>query len=149
MESKETLDINTQLNPGELEEPSLVFPELEDPVPTEVVKELSVTCAEKEECTLLLRPIEDGTEKSTSNKRDMPLLPHSLPPLLPLLFSPEDTEWWKFLNFPLLLTPLTSRPPKLSSQLSENSELEKNSREPEIPRKSDPDMENSETPDMS
>jgi hypothetical protein len=58
----------------------LVFPEFLDPVPTEPVKPLSVTCVEKVECLLPSKPGEDGTEKSILTKEDMLLLL-----LLPLL----------------------------------------------------------------
>lgn len=42
---------STQLNPGELVELSLVFQEFLVVVPTELVKQLSVTCVEKVECS--------------------------------------------------------------------------------------------------
>jgi len=43
---------NIPPNLGELEELLLEFPELEDPEPTDLDKPLSVTCVEKEECSL-------------------------------------------------------------------------------------------------
>jgi len=77
-----------------------VFLEFQDLVPTGLVKLLLVTCAEKEECSLLLRPTEDGTEKSMFNKEDtlLPLLLLLLP--LTPLFWLEDTELNKFPKFP-------------------------------------------------
>lgn len=39
---------------------------------TDPDKELSEINAEKEECPIPSRPIEDGTEESISSKRDMP-----------------------------------------------------------------------------
>jgi len=63
MESTEELDKSTQLNLGEPEELLLEFPESQEVVPTELDKPLSETCVVKEECSLPLRPGEDGTEK--------------------------------------------------------------------------------------
>jgi len=50
-------------NLGEPVEPLPVFPEFLDPEPTEPDRELSETCAEREECLLPSRPTEDGIEK--------------------------------------------------------------------------------------
>ena len=52
MELQERQVWNMQLNLGELVELLLEFPELEVLVLPEVDKEPSVTCAEKEECSL-------------------------------------------------------------------------------------------------
>jgi len=65
---------NTLPNLGELVEPLLVFPEFLDLVPTELVKPPSVTCVEKVECSLPLKPTEDGIEKLMSTKEDTLLL---------------------------------------------------------------------------
>lgn len=53
MESSTKLDINTQLNHGELVELWLEFQELVVLVPPEVVRVLSVINVEKAECSLL------------------------------------------------------------------------------------------------
>lgn len=71
-------------NPGELVEQWPEFQESEEAEPAEVVRELSETCVEREECSPLSRHGEDGTGKSTSNKEDTPLLP-LLPPVGALL----------------------------------------------------------------
>lgn len=89
---------NTQPNLGELVEPLLVFPEFLDLVPTELVKPLSVTCVEKVECSLPLKPTEDGTEKLILIKEDMLLLQLLLQLLLLPSFKLEDTKLIKFLN---------------------------------------------------
>lgn len=54
---------NIQLNLGELVEPWQESQESQVQVPTDPDRELSVTCAEREECTLPSRHGEDGTEK--------------------------------------------------------------------------------------
>jgi len=76
MELKEKPVCNTLPNLGEPVEPLPVFPEFLDPVPTELVKPLSVTCVEKVECSLPSKPTEDGIEKSILTKEDtlLPLL---------------------------------------------------------------------------
>lgn len=91
---------NTQQNPGELVEPLLVFPEYLDQELTELDKPPSVTCAEREECSLPSKPTEDGTEKSILPKEDTPLLLPSLPLPLTPLFLLEDTKPNKSLKFP-------------------------------------------------
>jgi len=73
MESFTKPAINTQLNPGELEELWLEFQEFQDLVPQEVDREPSETCAEKVECSLPSTPGGDGTERPTRTKRDTPL----------------------------------------------------------------------------
>ena len=72
MESSIRQDINTQPNPGVQVELLLEFQELEDLVPQEVDREPLVTCVEREECLPHSKPIEDGTERPISTKRDMP-----------------------------------------------------------------------------
>jgi hypothetical protein len=64
------LDIKLQLNLGELEEPSLVFPELAEEEPPDLDRELSETCAEEEECLHQPKSGEDGTEDHLSTKED-------------------------------------------------------------------------------
>lgn len=87
----------------ELVELLLEFPEFLDQEPTELDKLPLVTCVEKEECSPLLKPTEDGIEKSMSTKEDtLLLLLWLLLPLTPLLWL-EDTELNKFPNYPLLL----------------------------------------------
>ena len=73
---------NTVLNLGEQEEQWQEFPELEEVEPTEVDKLPSEICAEKVEWPTQSRPGDDGTEESTSNKRDTPLPVPSLPQAL-------------------------------------------------------------------
>jgi len=92
MESTEELDKNTQLNPGEPEEPWPEFLEYPEVVPTELDKPHSETCVARVECSHPSKPGEDGTEKSMSNKEDTPLQVPWPPPHSPLLSSPEDTE---------------------------------------------------------
>jgi len=64
---------NTQPNHGELVELLLVFQESQDLVQAELDKELSEINVVKEECPILWKHIEDGTEKLILNKEDMPL----------------------------------------------------------------------------
>jgi len=98
MELPPMLVCNILPNHGELVEPLLVFPEFQDQELTEPVKLPSVTCVEKVECSLLLKPTEDGIEKLMSTKEDM-LLPQLWLLLLYILwFKPEDTDVLKFLN---------------------------------------------------
>lgn len=140
---------NTQLNHGVLVELLLVFPELLDLVLTEVVKLHSVTCVERDECLPPSRPGEDGTEESTSNKRDM-LLPL---PWLPLVLFPW---YWlvvivstKSLNYhwSLKIDLNPSRRPRKQSHSSRDSEPSKTSKKSSIIRLSELDSENSETRD--
>ena len=70
MESTGRQAWNTPLSHGEPEELLLEFPESVVQVPADPDKELSETCAEREECSLPLRPQEDGTERSTSTRED-------------------------------------------------------------------------------
>jgi len=63
--SPNSLATKAALSLGVLVELCLVFQEFLEEEPIELVKELSVTCAVEEECSLLLRSGEDGTERST------------------------------------------------------------------------------------
>lgn len=99
--------INTQLSPGELVALSPVFHVLVVQVPQDPAKVLSVTCAERVVCSLLLRHGESGTERSTRPRRDTPLLPLLLLQLLLPLSSQEATTSTTLPNSPLLLTPST------------------------------------------
>lgn len=65
---------------------------LEVQEPADQVKVPSVTCVEREECSLQLESGEDGTEEPTSDKEDMPSLPLWLLQLSSHWFKPEDTE---------------------------------------------------------
>merc|ERR1712086_1167356 len=71
---------NTQLNHGELVEPSQESQESLDPVLQEPVRLPLVTCAERPECLLHSKSGENGTEELILLKEDMPL-----PQLLQLL----------------------------------------------------------------
>merc|ERR1711957_900550 len=75
---------STLLSPGELDVLSLVFPEFPDPVPPELDRPLSVTCAERDACSPPSVPGESGTERLTPTRRDTPLPPPSLPMSTPL-----------------------------------------------------------------
>ena len=78
-------DTRRLLNHGELVEQLLVFLVSVEVVPTEVVREPSVTCVEVEGCLLQPRPTANGTGTSTRTRRGMP----SAPPL-PLQESLES-----------------------------------------------------------
>jgi len=140
---------NTQLNPGEPEELLLVFPESLDQEPIEPDKLPSVICVEKEECSLLLKPTEDGTEKLMWLKEDTPLLPLLLPQLLTPLFLPEDTELNKFLKSPSLSKTELNHMKKLKMPFnsSKDSELTKMSKKSLIPNLSEPEKEKWEIED--
>lgn len=97
MQFQRKLVINTLLNLGELVVLLREFPVLLEEVPADPVKELSVTCVEVEECLLLPKSGEDGTDMSTSTKNELLL---SL--LLPLVLSPLSflLEVIKLTTFP-------------------------------------------------
>merc|ERR1712153_54702 len=79
MPSSSSKDKSTPPNPGEQVELSLVFQELVDQVPQELVRLHSVTCAGKLECSLHSRSGENGMLSVTLHK-DVMLLPlHLLP----------------------------------------------------------------------
>lgn len=63
MELKPMLVCNMLLSHGEPVELLQEFQELVEVVLLDLVKVLSVTCVEKVECLLHLKPGEDGTEK--------------------------------------------------------------------------------------
>lgn len=66
----------------------------------------SVTCVERDACSLLSASGEDGTEEATSSRRDTLLpLPLLLQPSFPW-FKPEDTEWITSPSYLLLLATL-------------------------------------------
>ena len=65
--------LNTPPNHGEPVEPSQESLESLVPELPELVKPLSVTCAERLECSLHLRSGENGIKDATSPKEDMPL----------------------------------------------------------------------------
>lgn len=140
---------NTQLNPGEPEELLLVFPEFLDQEPTELDKLPSETCVEKEECSLLSKPTEDGTEKLTWLKEDTPLLPLLLLQLLTPLFLPEDTELNKSLkSLSLSKTELNhTKKPKMPFNSSKDSEPTKMSKKSLTPNLLEPEKEKWETED--
>jgi hypothetical protein len=56
-------DTKPPLNHGELVEPSLVFPVLQEVVLTVQVRVLLETCVEEAECLLQPKHTEDGTER--------------------------------------------------------------------------------------
>lgn len=88
------------LNPGELVVQSPVFLELLEEVLTDLAREPSETCVVEEECSLLPRPGEDGTDLSTLTKRDT-LLPLLWLLQLSLLWSkPVVTELRRLPRFP-------------------------------------------------
>lgn len=70
MLSPSLLESKPPLNPGELEEPSLVFLEFLEEVPTDQDKEPSETCAERVECSPPPESGEDGTDESMLRRRD-------------------------------------------------------------------------------
>jgi len=140
---------NTQLNPGEPVELLLVFPEFLDQEPTEPDKLPSVICVEKEECSLLLKPTEDGIEKLMWLKEDTPLLPLLLPQLSTPLFLLEDTEPNKFLKSPSLSKTELNHMKKLKmpSNSSKDSEPTKMSKKSLIPKLLEPEKEKWEIED--
>ena len=81
MELTQRPEWNTQPNHGELVEQLLEFQEFPDQEQAEPDKEPLVINVEREECPTHWRLTEDGTEKSTSNKEDMPFAPLWLLPL--------------------------------------------------------------------
>lgn len=104
MESTRRLVWNTQPSLGEPEEPSLVSPECLEVVPTDLVRPLSVTCVEREECSPRCTFGEDGIEEWISNKKEPLSLPPSLPQELFLWSWHADTRYLKSLNCLWLLT---------------------------------------------
>jgi len=138
--------LNTPPSHGEPVEPSQESLEsLEVELP-ELVKPLSVTCAERLECSLLSRSGENGIKNAMSLKEDMPLLLPS--PLLPAPHSswPEDTKLMEFQSSHLSFRAKTPTP-NLSSPLSTSLVPELILPRSESPSKSDKELENIETPD--
>merc|ERR1712196_80457 len=88
-----------QLNPGVQVELLPEFQELVDLVPIDQAKVPSVICVEREEWPTHFIPGEDGTERSTLTKEDMPWLQLSLPPPALHWLWPEVTESITFLNY--------------------------------------------------
>ena len=75
------------------------FQEFQDQVLIDLVKQHSVTCAEKLECLLLLKSGENGIKNAILLKEDMPLLQH-LQHLPVYHWSwPEVTELIMSLNY--------------------------------------------------
>jgi len=105
-------ELNTLLNHGEPVEPSQEFLESLEVVLPELVKPPLVTCAERLECSLLLKSGENGIKNAMSLKEDMLLPPHSLPLLALLLLWQEDTKLKVFQNslLSLRLKMLTPNP---------------------------------------
>jgi hypothetical protein len=117
-------------------------------VPQELVKLLSVTCAERLECSLHLKSGETGIKNATSLKEDMPLPQLLLPPLALHSSWPEVIKSIPSQNSHLSLM-LRIQTPKLSSLPSRNSELVKILPRSESPSKLDKELVNTETPDTS
>merc|ERR1712166_1138956 len=130
---------STLLSPGELDVLSLVFLEFPDLVPPELDRLLSVTCAERDACSPPSVPGESGTERLTPTRRDTPLPPPSLPPLVPLSSSPEDTESSLAPSSPLLPMSTLLSPPVPCSPPSPPSEPVPISPESVPPRPSETD----------
>lgn len=146
--SSSRLELNTPLSHGvqvELSQESLEFLEV---VPQELVKLLSVTCAERLECLLHLKSGETGIKNATSPREDMPL-PQLL--LLPLVLHSSWLEVTK--STPSQNSHLSSmlrvQTPKPSSLPSRNSELVKILPRSESPSKLDKELVNTETLDTS
>jgi len=143
------LVLSTPLNPGVQVEPSLVFQESQVPVPPELVKPLSVTCAERLECSLHLRFGENGTLRLTSSKED-PLLPQ------PSLHQHAPHSLWLEVitskmsqNSHSSSTTWLSQTPNPCSLPSSTSELAMISPKSENPRRSRLEPVNTETQDTS
>merc|ERR1711957_229013 len=100
----------------------------------ELDRPLSVTCAEKLECSLPSRSGENATLRSTSPKEDMPLpLPSLLPHALPLSWLEDIMSTMSQNSHSSLITSLP-RTPRLSSLPSRTSEPVTISAKSENPR---------------
>jgi len=120
MPSLRLLENKHLLSHGELEELLLVFLEYLEEVPTDLDRELSVTCVERVECLLQTKSGEDGIDESMLSRRDSLSSQLWLDLLFPLWSWPEDIESREFRRSPLssttllLITLLRPRMPLLS-----------------------------------
>ena len=142
-------DKSIPLNLGVQVELSLVFPESQVPVPLELVKPLSVTCAERHVCSLHLRSGENGTLKSTSLKEELLLLRPSLLPHAPHSSWPEVISLKMSQNSHSSSTTWPSQTPSPSLPPFSTSELEMISPRSENPRRLRLVLVNIETQDTS